>query len=217
MPVQIVFFDVDHTLIRHSTGYHFALEARKYGVFKIRNFVSLLLTYLAYRFGRKDLGSIQNGFPALKGFSQFLLNDIAISAFNKRIRYDFFPDALVLVSRLKAEGKKIILATAGLDFIVKPIAEYLGVDSYIGSSLEFSGNISTGCFNGGLLFGDVKCSAAQKAAIQYGLKLDECSFYSDSIYDLPLLLKVHKPVAVNPDIQLKREAKHKEWEIIFFR
>lgn len=217
MPVQMVFFDVDHTLIRHSAGFHFALEARKYGVFKIRNFVSLLFTYLDYRLGRKDLGSIQNGFHALKGYSQFLLNNIALSTFHNRIQYDFFPDALVLVSKLKAEGKKIILATAGLDFIVKPIAEYLGVDLYIGSSLEFFDSISTGCFNGSLLFGDAKCNAAQKAATQYGLKLDECSFYSDSIYDLPLLLKVHKPVAVNPDMQLKREAKHKGWEIICFR
>ena len=34
----------------------------------------------------------------------------------------------------------------------------------------------------------------------------ECSFHSDSIYDLPLLAEVGEPVAVNPDFRLRRIA-----------
>jgi len=40
------------------------------------------------------------------------------------------------------------------------------------------------------------------------------TFYSDSILDMPLLQKVEKPVAVNPDNDLFRVSKDLGWEII---
>ena len=40
------------------------------------------------------------------------------------------------------------------------------------------------------------------------------TFYSDSILDMPLLQKVEKPVAVNPDDELFRMSKDLGWEII---
>ncbi len=217
MPAKICFFDVDHTLTRRSAGYHFALEAKERGLFKARHFTSIPFTYLSYRFGRAGLDALDNGFTALKGFSRELLEEIAVDAFDKRTRLDFFPDALKLVSRLKDEGNRIILATAGLDFIVKPLAEYLGVDSYVGSSLEFTKGLSTGYFLGRLVFGQIKRDAALEAASRYNQTLSECSFYSDSIHDLPLLLEAGNPIAVNPDRRLAREARRRNWEILHFR
>ena len=41
----------------------------------------------------------------------------------------------------------------------------------------------------------------------------ECSFYSDSIYDLPLLEAVGKPVAVNPDFRLRSIARRRGWQV----
>ena len=40
------------------------------------------------------------------------------------------------------------------------------------------------------------------------------TFYSDSILDMPLLEKVEKPVAVNPDKELLRVSQDLGWEII---
>jgi phosphoserine phosphatase len=42
----------------------------------------------------------------------------------------------------------------------------------------------------------------------------DCSFYSDSAYDLPLLEAVGRPVAVNPDRRLRRIARARGWEIM---
>ena len=39
------------------------------------------------------------------------------------------------------------------------------------------------------------------------------TFYSDSINDLPLLMEVEKPVAVNPDNQLREIALKNNWQI----
>jgi phosphoserine phosphatase len=48
---------------------------------------------------------------------------------------------------------------------------------------------------------------------KHGLTLEEATFYSDSITDLPLLECVGQPVAVNPDMRLAREAKRRGWKI----
>ena len=39
-------------------------------------------------------------------------------------------------------------------------------------------------------------------------------FYSDSINDLPLLSRVKKPIAVNPDALLEEKCLENGWEII---
>ena len=43
---------------------------------------------------------------------------------------------------------------------------------------------------------------------------NDTTFYSDSILDMPLLKKVEKPVAVNPDNDLFKVSKDLGWEII---
>ena len=50
-----------------------------------------------------------------------------------------------------------------------------------------------------------------------GLDLEGASFYSDSLNDLPLLEKVSRPVAVDPDPRLRAEAEKRGWPIISLR
>jgi phosphoserine phosphatase len=47
-----------------------------------------------------------------------------------------------------------------------------------------------------------------------GTTLAGSHFYSDSHNDLPLLRRVTHPVAVNPDAQLRAEAKACGWPIL---
>jgi phosphoserine phosphatase len=47
--------------------------------------------------------------------------------------------------------------------------------------------------------------------------LDGAYFYSDSRNDLPLLQRVGKPCAVNPDPVLRRHAEQAGWPILSWR
>ena len=46
-----------------------------------------------------------------------------------------------------------------------------------------------------------------------GVDLSRCTFYTDSMSDLPVLEAVGRPVAVHPDPRLRREASRRGWEI----
>jgi hypothetical protein len=50
-----------------------------------------------------------------------------------------------------------------------------------------------------------------------GIDLDASYAYSDSITDLPMLEVVGHPVVVNPDRELARIAKEREWTVLQFR
>ena len=56
-----------------------------------------------------------------------------------------------------------------------------------------------------LCYGAGKIERALRLAASLGFALDEATFYTDSLTDLPLLERVREPVAVNPDPRLSRD------------
>ena len=70
---------------------------------------------------------------------------------------------------------------------------------------------------GDLMHGPAKAAAIADLAEREGLDLSQCSAYSDSVNDLPMLSAVGRAVAVNPDSALRRIARERDWEIRDFR
>jgi HAD superfamily hydrolase (TIGR01490 family) len=217
MAGRIAFFDVDHTLTRRSTGYRFAVEAVRRGLVQAHRLAAMPLLYIAYRLGRPGPATFDRDHAVLRGIRRELLEEAARAAFESRIAADLYPAALALVASLKAQGIRVFLATSSFDLVVRPVAERLGAAGMVASRLEFRDGISTGRFEGPPAFGTAKFELAMAAAAREGVAIADCSFYSDSIHDLPLLLAVGEPVAVNPDLRLAREARERGWRTLSFR
>jgi phosphoserine phosphatase len=75
----------------------------------------------------------------------------------------------------------------------------------------------TGHLVGGLLHGEAKAEAIRALAEREHLDLSRCSAYSDSANDLPMLRLVGHPNVVNPDSELRAEAKRQGWPVHDFR
>jgi HAD superfamily hydrolase (TIGR01490 family) len=217
MRSRLAFLDIDHTLTRRSTGARFAVNAVRRRIFPLSRLLSLPFYYLQYRFGSLAPGILARELPAFAGIERGLLEEIAAETAERDILPDLFEEGKELVASLKKSDWGIVLATSSLDFIVRPVAEALGADELIASELEFEGDITTGRLLGDPVFGPVKRRRAGECARRAGLVLSDCAFYSDSYHDLPLLLEVGRPVAVNPDRRLEREAKNRSWDLIRFR
>ena len=54
-------------------------------------------------------------------------------------------------------------------------------------------------------------------AVKEGIDLANSYAYSDSITDLPMLELVGHPVAVNPDRELTRVARERDWDMRWFQ
>jgi phosphoserine phosphatase len=64
------------------------------------------------------------------------------------------------------------------------------------------------------MFRAEKSARVMEFIARAGESPEDCGFYSDSIYDLPLLEAIGHPVAVNPDFRLRRIAARRGWPII---
>ena len=213
--MEIVFIDVDHTVIRHSTAKFFINHAIKRNLLPRKIILYYPYYYLKYRIGQMGAELFPPDFPELAGIQKEELVSCAAECLDIYLKKDIHESARSLIETEKQKGNTVVFASTTHDFLVKPLADFLEVD-FITSFLEFSDGICTGKVSGQLNFGDEKKRRAAAYAVAKGVPLETCAFYSDSHHDLPLLKAVGRPVAVNPDGRLKREAKKRNWEIMKF-
>jgi HAD superfamily hydrolase (TIGR01490 family) len=107
----------------------------------------------------------------------------------------------------------VAIVTGATPYAAQPLARELGIDHVIATNLEVENGRFTGRVRHPMGYGPGKVVLSEKLAEEQGFSLDESTFYSDSITDLPLLERVRTPVAVNPDTRLKRHASKNGWRI----
>jgi len=214
---DIHFFDVDHTITAASTAVHYLYLGILRRMFPVRPLLSVPALLLKYKGGHFTVDSVyKDGIPFLVGKTRAALEELAVLNFRKRLKQRIFSDALKLIRELQRKGKRVVLATSSIDIVLAPLKSFLGVDEMVCSSLSFKNGICTGRFAGAPAFQDEKKRRVLAYMQSNNINPSDCYFYSDSIHDLPLLLSVGHPVAVNPDKRLNSEALLRNWEILEF-
>ena len=119
-----------------------------------------------------------------------------------------------LLEKHRQANDDILIITATNDFITRPIATRLGVETLIATEAEFINNAFTGKVAGTPCFQDGKVTRLNQWLTQNNKEFKDSYFYSDSINDLPLLKLVDTPIAVTPDDSLRAHAEQHHWQII---
>jgi len=128
-----------------------------------------------------------------------------------------YAEALELIEQHRLAGRKTVIVSSSPIETVEPIGEHLGVDDVIATRARLDAD---GRYTGELEFyayGAHKAEAIREMAVAEGLDLAGSYAYSDSITDLPILELVGHPVAVNPDRELTRVAREREWDVRYFQ
>ncbi len=113
-----------------------------------------------------------------------------------------------------------MIVTATNSFVTAPIARHLGVAHLIATEPEQCDGEFTGRVAGLPSFKEGKVTRLEAWLAGQGktwADVAESWFYSDSLNDLPLLGRVHHPVAVDPDATLRRHAEAHGWPVISLR
>ncbi len=217
---KIAFFDVDHTLTKGATPLPFALACARRKMIKKRYFFLVPFLYIFYRcFSIKMENVFQMILPYLKGVTRGVFLSVGEEAFKRHIQKEFFEDAKKELKSLHDKGVRVVLATSSPFEAVVFLARYCGItdENIISTRFQYNGDVFEGCLEGVPVFSRYKRDIVLGFARRAGVDISECSFYSDSIHDLPLLAAVGRPVATNPDRRLRKEAKKRGWEIKYFK
>lgn len=117
-------------------------------------------------------------------------------------------------------GDTCMIVTATNSFVTAPIADHLGVPHLIATEPEQVNGEFSGRVAGTPSFREGKVARLEQWLAAQGktwADVTESWFYSDSLNDLPLLERVHHPVAVDPDATLRRHAEARGWPVISLR
>ena len=118
------------------------------------------------------------------------------------------------------EGDVRVIITATNRFVTAPIARHLGVAHLIATEPEERDGEFTGRVAGIPSFKAGKVTRLEQWLAVQGKAWADVThswFYSDSLNDLPLLERVHEPVAVDPDPTLRAHAVAHGWPVISLR
>lgn len=216
MEKTAAFFDIDHTIIRHSTGRVFTMYLYKKGYLKERHLAKMAWFEFLYRLNRMDYKSmIEYGLGIFHGMRVTELVDLMDDCFERHMKPLIFTEARAVVEQHKQKGHLVVFNTATLRYIVEKFQEHFGVHYALCSSVVLRDGFITGRI-GQVCYGEGKARLAAEFAQERNVDLSRSYFYTDSLSDLPLLEKVGNPRVVNPQVLMRREAKKRKWEILEF-
>jgi HAD superfamily hydrolase (TIGR01490 family) len=221
-PTAAAFFDVDNTVMRGASMFHFAVGLARHNFFNGREIVGFGMKQLKFVLsGSEDLEDMASATEAALSFVEGRrvdeLNRLAEEIFDESMVDKLIPGTLDLAQGHLDAGQQVWLVTATPIELASIIARRLGLTGALGTVSEVRNGVYTGHLAGSPLHGLAKAEAIRALAAAEGLDLSRCSAYSDSSNDIPMLSAVGNPVAVNPDPTLRAHAKDNEWKIRDFR
>jgi len=208
---------MDKTLIDGNSGVSFMRYSFQRGKTTRWKLIKSLFDYVRYRY---DLINMEKAYRAtlrpLVGVREEELTRFCEEWFEAVVKSIIYPEAGITVQRHRQAGEIVAIISNAVNYVVDPLGKYLGVPHVLATRLEVNEGLFTGNYVEPLCFRKGKVFWAEKFAKDFGGKLQESTFYTDSITDLPLLEQVRNPRVVNPDLKLRAIARKRGWPILNF-
>jgi HAD superfamily hydrolase (TIGR01490 family) len=220
--MRLALFDLDNTLLAGDSDYEWGQFLVDRGVLERDAYEAQNRAYYdQYVAGTLDIHEFL-GF-ALRPLAAHPPADLARwhgEFMAERIRPMIGPKARALVQEHQRSGDLCAIITATNSFVTGPIAREFGIQHLIATEPESKDGRFTGKVAGTPCFREGKITRLEEWLGGRGKRLPdfaESTLYSDSHNDLPLLERVTRPVAVDPDEKLAAKAKERSWAVISLR
>lgn len=220
--MNLALFDLDNTLLNGDSDFEWSQFLIRIGVldrelFEVKN----LAFYEQYKAGTLDIHEFLDfQLKPLSRHARKALDEWHRQFMRESVLPMITPQSRELVDSHRAAGDLCIIITATNSFVTAPIAREFGVEHLIATEPEHKDGEFTGGVADVPCFREGKITRLESWLAARGWTLEsfaDSTFYSDSLNDLPLLQKVTRPVAANPDATLRAHAERHGWQIISLR
>jgi HAD superfamily hydrolase (TIGR01490 family) len=217
---DLAIYDMDRTVTKRPTYTPFLLHcAARRAPWRLVSLPLVLLSMLAYAARLIDRGRLKeiNHRLLLGGtIHPRDLKPLVESFVDQQLASNVRPGARAAIARDKAEGRRLVLATASYRLYADVIADKLGFDDVIGTgSIIGLDERVHAKIAGENCYGPAKLRMISDWVEASGLKAahGHVRFYSDHASDQPAFEWADEPVAVNPHRRLRRLAEERGWAI----
>ena len=221
-PAAAAFFDVDNTVMQGASIFHLARGLHRRDFFTTKDIARAAWDQAYFRIiGVEHPEAVANArvsaLSFIAGHRVEELESLGEEIFDEAMAHRIWPGTKALAQMHLDQGQRVWLVTAAPVEIARIIAYRLGLTGALGTVAESVDGVYTGRLVGDFLHGAAKAEAVRSLAEKEGLDLHQCSAYSDSYNDLPMLSMVGVPCAINPDGKLRDHARRQGWRIRDYR
>ena len=215
--MNLALFDLDNTLLSGDSDFEWAQFLIGQGVLDREVYEARNETfYEQYKQGILDIHEFLDfQLKPLSRHPRHVLDAWHRQFMQQKILPLVRPRAQELIERHRTDLRVIVTATNS--FVTAPIAREFGIGNLVATEPAQVGGEFTGAVTGTPCFREGKVTCLEDWLAGLGQSLASFSqswFYSDSLNDLPLLVRVTHPVAVDPDDTLRAHAVKHGWPII---
>lgn len=217
--VKAAVFDLDNTLVRGSSLFHFGVQMARRRRVPARHVLRFAWAEAAYVLGRTEPEGIggtvaERTLAIVAGMRQVDLLDLADDFAERRLHRHLNADVYLQVIDFKRAGYLTLLATASPQELASATARALGMHAAIGTIAETREGVYTGRLDGPVAHGSAKAHRVAGFFSEHGVDAHSSWAFSDSINDLPLLSLVGNPVATHADRDLAAIAGTNGWRTL---
>ena len=217
---DLAIYDMDRTVTRRPTYtpflLHCAMRRAPWRLFFLPIVLLSMLAYVTRLIDRAKLKEINHRLLLGGRIHPRDLKPLVESFADKQVSTNIRPGARAAIARDKADGRRVVLATASYRLYADAIAERLGFDDVIGTgSIIGLDERVHAKIAGENCYGPAKLRMIADWVDKSGLKdvHGHVRFYSDHVSDQPAFEWADEPVAVNPHGKLRRLAEQRAWAI----
>ena len=215
---DLAIYDMDRTVTRHATYtpflLHCALQRAPWRLLFLPVVALSMLLYLARIIDRGRLKEINHALLLGRSIHPDDLMPLVNGFANRTIAHNIRPGAIKAIARDKAEGRRVVMATASYRLYASAIAERLGFDDTIGTNSVIGLDETVRArIDGENCYGAAKMRMIARWLEHEGLTRAHVRFYSDHASDVPVFDWADEPVAVNPHDRLLTLARRRGWRI----
>ena len=218
MKTDFAIYDMDRTVTRHATYtpflLHCALRRAPWRLLLMPFVIGSMLAYVLKLIDRARLKEINHRLLLGHRRHPRELKPLVDSFAERTVAANVRPGARAAIARDKAEGRRVVMATASYRLYAEAIAERLGFDDVIGTgSIIGLDERVHAKIDGENCYGPAKLRMVEDWLSKSGFERGHVRFYSDHASDAPVFEWADEAVAVNPHDRLRRLAAERGWTI----
>jgi HAD superfamily hydrolase (TIGR01490 family) len=217
---DLAIYDMDRTVTRRATYtpflLHCAVKRAPWRLLFLPAVVLSMLAYLLKLIDRARLKEVNHRLLLGHWIHPGDLKPLVDSFAERQLATNIRPGARVAIARDKAEGRRVVMATASYRLYASAIAERLGFDDVIGTGSVIGLDERVRAkIDGENCYGEAKMRMIADWVEKSGLTGNHghVRFYSDHASDAPAFEWSDEPVAVNPHSRLRQLALERDWRV----
>ena len=218
MKTNFAIYDMDRTVTRHATYtpflLHCAMQRAPWRLIFLPFVAAAMLAYVLKLIDRAKLKEICHHLLLGHRRHPHELKPLVDSFADRTAASNVRPGALAAIARDKAEGRRVVMATASYRLYAHAIGERLGFDDVIGTgSIIGLDERVHAKIDGDNCYGPAKLRMVTDWLAKSGLERGHVRFYSDHASDAPVFEWADEAVAVKPHAKLAKLAATRGWTV----